>query len=81
MIRTALRLAAVAVPATALVLVAGGAASAHDDNDFLKSRIIVTKTHHDKSGSGHHGSHASHEWTHSIYIETGMGEDLAFDGD
>ncbi|WP_030607255.1 hypothetical protein [Streptomyces sclerotialus] len=82
MIRTALRLTAVAVPVTALVLAAGGTASADDDdNDFLKSRIIITKTYQHGNGSGHHGAYAYEGWTTSVLIETGMGEDLEYDGD
>ncbi|MER7397239.1 hypothetical protein ABT381_17215 [Streptomyces sp. NPDC000151] len=74
--RSALRLAAVALPVTALVLAAGGTASAHDDDDFLKSRIVVTTTHHHCDGHGPHGWHSSGDWSTSVSIETGMGGDL-----
>ncbi|MFI8992522.1 hypothetical protein [Streptomyces sp. NPDC053542] len=75
--RSALRLAAVALPVTALVLTAGGTASAHDDgDDFLKSRIVVTKTYHACEGAGPHGTHSCGAWSYSASIETGRDGDL-----
>lgn len=75
--RSALRLAAVALPVTALVLAAGGTASAHDDDeDFLKSRIVITTTYHDCASAGPHEVHTCGGWTSTASVETGMGRDL-----
>ncbi|WP_052864374.1 hypothetical protein [Streptomyces niger] len=68
--RTVKRVAAVVGPVAALVLMAGGTASA-DNDDFLDSKIASTDSGYQNATSSHHGAQSTGAGTHTSLVQTG----------
>lgn len=72
--RTAKRLAAITVPVAALILAAGGTASANADDDFLESSISASNTGYEHSSANPWGAQATGAGTQGLQLTTGEHE-------